>query len=110
MALVTNFLFQGLSGKVGNVVFKQRRGKTYVEPMPVYNKDRILTQKELDVRAKFAKAVAYARKAMSDPVLHEVYKKQAYRNKTAYGIAFRHACYYLTIFLIGELHLPKTQL
>ncbi len=91
MALVTSFLFQGLSGKLGNVVFKQRRGKTYVDPMPVYNKDRIPTRKELDVRAKFSVAVSYARKALTDPVMHAFYKKRSNRNKTAFGIAFRHA-------------------
>jgi hypothetical protein len=91
MALVTNSLLQGLRGKVGNQVYKQRRGKTYVEALPVYNKDRIPTKNELDARANFKKSVAYARKAMADPKLEKIYKKSAYRKKTAYSIAFRHA-------------------
>jgi hypothetical protein len=91
MALVTSVLLQGVRGKFGDKVFRQRNGKTHVDPMPVFNPDRIPTKKELDVRAKFAASVAYARKAMADPGTKEVYQKKAYRKKTAYGIAFRHA-------------------
>jgi hypothetical protein len=91
MALVTSLLFQGVRGRFGNVVFKQRRGKTYIEPIPVYNKDRIPTQKEMRVREDFAMAVSYARKVLTTPELREIYKKKAYRKKTVFGIAFRHA-------------------
>jgi hypothetical protein len=91
MALVKSVLLQSLSGKFGNMVFKQRNGKTYVYPMPVFDKDRIPTQREKSVRAKFTRAVAYAKKVLASAELMAIYKHKVYGKKTMYGVAFRHS-------------------
>ncbi len=52
MARISNGIFKGLSGKVGNVVFRTRNGKTFVSALPERSK-RKPTDRELAVRFKF---------------------------------------------------------
>jgi hypothetical protein len=93
MALVKNVLLKGIRGKVGDKVYREIRGKTFVQAAPVYNKNRIPSQNELETRAKFSKATAFARKAMVTPELRVIYEqaKKVYRGMTAFGIAVRNA-------------------
>jgi hypothetical protein len=53
MARVTEGLFQGVHGKLGNFVFRRMNGKTFLSKRPVFRK-RKPTERELFSRKKFA--------------------------------------------------------
>ncbi len=53
-----------MSGKVGQVVVKRRDGKYYVATPPIHTKPP--TEKQLEHREKFAKAIRYAKMATDE--------------------------------------------
>jgi hypothetical protein len=76
MAIVTNNIaVEGLSGKMGNLVFRQLNGKTIVQAAPVrkapYNKAQLKQQN------RFKEAMAYARVLLADPIVKAKYKAKA---------------------------------
>lgn len=93
MALVRSVLLQGARWKIGDKVYRQIRGKTFVQAAPLYNKNRIPSQLELETRAKFSKATAFARKVMVTWELREIYEKakKVNRGMTTFGLAVRNA-------------------
>ncbi|MCO4305008.1 hypothetical protein [Riemerella anatipestifer] len=83
-----NIITHGLSGKVGDlIIFSQRNGKTIVSKVP-QKADRNST-KQLEHQQKFQKAVLYAKNALLDPSLKEVYTTEAAKKDgiTPYNIA-----------------------
>ena len=83
-----NYVTKGLSGKIGkDLVFKLNKfGKTYTSDPP----DRsnvISTKRQNKLRNNFAKAVAYAKSVLKDPVKAEKY--QSADNKSLYVRAMK---------------------
>ncbi len=62
MARVTG-IFQGVRGKLGNVVFRTRNGKTFLCKSPVFRK-RKLTERQSTTRTKFAFTIAFVKSLM----------------------------------------------
>src|SRR5215831_2366790 len=72
-----NVVTHGLSGTVGNLlVFAQRAGKTVVRNFPRAS-DIGPTPNQEAIRAKFKKAVKYAKTALADPALKKMYADKA---------------------------------
>jgi hypothetical protein len=69
-----NNLVGRVSGKVGNVVFRQIRGKTVVANLPTRKGQFKPSQKQSEVMNRFTKASQYAREAMIDPARQLQYK------------------------------------
>jgi hypothetical protein len=90
-----NVITFGLSGKLGDlVVFRQRAGQTIVSKVPERSKNVSLTQKEQ--RKRFQQATIYAKTAIDNPLIGELYDATARKKKgiTAYNVAvadFYHA-------------------
>jgi hypothetical protein len=92
MAIVRNNpLLKGISGSIGKrITFRQLGGQTvmskYRGPSSVPPTDA-----QLSVRGRFAKAVAYARKAKKDEILVPLYQAAASAGHSAYHLALRDA-------------------
>ena len=72
----SNYAITGLSGKVGKVfVFRQRGGETIVATPPSHTKAPSASQKAQQER--FVRASAYAKNALQDPVLKDLYTAEA---------------------------------
>ena len=83
-----NYVTRGLSGKIGkDLVFKLNKfGETYTSKPP----DRsnvVSTKRQKKLRNNFAKAVAYAKSVLKDPVKAEKYQKGD--NKSLYVMAMK---------------------
>lgn len=82
-----NYVVQGSSGKIGDLIYKTNKfGLTYTSRRP----DRsnvISTKAQNKMRNNFAKAVAYAKSVLQDPVKAEQY--QAVNNKSLYITAMK---------------------
>ena len=90
MAIIqNNHLLAGLSGKVGNFVLKQVKGKTIMCAVP--NKSNVKASKRQKAnRQRFKKAVAYAKAINDDPQQHTLYlKKLKNKSDTVYRFAMR---------------------
>ena len=82
-----NYVVQGLTGKIGKLVFKtNRRGLTYT-CLPPDRRNVISTKGQKKLRNNFAKAVAYAKSVVQDPVKAENY--QSGKNKSLYITAMK---------------------
>lgn len=81
-----NFLSEGTSGKIGDVVFYQRYGKTFMRKAPgSYNK--VATARQAMARARFVEAHKFAQGIINDPVLKAAYHKKAKGHCYAYNKA-----------------------
>ena len=79
-------LLQGCSGKIGNLVFYQLHGKTFVRKAAGgYNK--IATPKQAAVRSTFEAAQLFAKTIINDPVLKAIYQAKAVPPQNAYTMA-----------------------
>src|SRR5437762_2183452 len=77
MSIVTlNPILEGLRGKVGDLVFRQRENQTVVarRPAQVHQPN---TPAQLAVREKFRQAAAYAKVAFANPAIRAVYAPKA---------------------------------
>ena len=64
-----NPTIQGISGKIGNLVFRAMPdGSTYVSGVPNFDK-RKFSQGQKDHQSRFKRAVAYARAGRQSPSL-----------------------------------------
>jgi len=70
--LKTNPLGQ-LSGRVGNIVFRNVNGKTIISQRPVYS-EHPLSSKEKLRRSKFTTAVRFAKEVNQHPLLHQIWE------------------------------------
>jgi hypothetical protein len=76
MAVVRmNDLVEGLSGKVGNIIFRTYRGKTYASSRPRKRKKQ--SEQQRSNREKFKLATQYAKSMMNDPDMKAYYKRIA---------------------------------
>jgi len=76
-AVTHNIILQGISGKLGNIVVRQLKGKTIVQAAPI--RKAPATPGELANRETFKKAVAYAKEARQDSAVWEIYTTEAKR-------------------------------
>ncbi len=68
-----NYVTHGISGKIGDKVFKYNKfGKTYISDPPDFS-NVIPTKRQKKFRNNFAKAVAYAKSVLKDPIKAEKY-------------------------------------
>jgi len=93
MARITqNALVKGARGNVGKQFVYKKRGKnTHIALMPTIDKTAVPTEKQVQVRDKFADASAYATGAMASPELKAEYDRKAPSGKTGHNLAFRDA-------------------
>src|ERR1700748_2003764 len=68
-----NYVLQGLSGKIGKVVFKTRKSGLTHTSLPPDRRNVISTKDQKKLRNNFAKAVAYAKSVLKDPGKAEKY-------------------------------------
>jgi len=79
--------FNGISGLVGPVVFKQYGDKTVITARPSTRKKRSIIQKENSSLFKYA--VAYAKSIIGDPKKKAEYAKKLKKNASVYHAAIR---------------------
>jgi len=86
MKVEDNVLLEGLSGKINGWIYYQRFGKTFIRKASgSYNK--IPTEKQAVVRARFTEAHHFAQSVINDPVRKAQYEKKAKGLCTAYSMA-----------------------
>ncbi len=87
MAIASNFITQGLSGKLGkDLVFKKYKGKTVISKFP--DMENIVPSAVQKVqRSKFAEAVAYAKAINDDPIQKAAYLKKIPKGKKVFNFA-----------------------
>lgn len=71
-----NGFLDQVRGRFGNIVFKRRDGATFISRPPAPS-TAAPTAAQLAVRERFRLAAAYARAALSDPVLRPFYEQRA---------------------------------
>jgi hypothetical protein len=82
-----NYVISGLSGTVGQLLtFRNRGGKTIVQK---YRRPTNIppTEKLQSVRMNFASCIAYAKKAIKNPVVKAAYQAAAKDGQTAFNVA-----------------------
>jgi hypothetical protein len=80
-----NVITYGLSGKVDDIlIFRQRDGQTIVAKVP--NQSKTLSEEQIKIRKRFQRATIYAKGAIADPELKELYEAETKKQKgmTAY--------------------------
>ena len=86
MAIVkNNNITKALSGRVGNLIFRQRNGKTVVYALPRSYPPPTLQQQTR--RQLFAKAVLLAKQAISDKKQNAFFKHMARKGQSTYHAA-----------------------
>ncbi len=82
-----NYVVKGTAGAVGDLlVFRQRGGKTFISKFPRPSSVPP-TEKLKSVRAAFATCIAYAKKAVKDPVKKALYQSKVVGGQTAFNKA-----------------------
>ena len=81
-----NIVTQGLSGKIGTLVYRQRAGKT-VATAAIDEWTHEGTPEQHVRRTKFQQAVLYGQKVNADPSAKQEYKGAAREGQSAYNIA-----------------------
>ena len=79
----TSILYHGMSGRIGNLVFYQKNGNTFVRPRPSKSKNPP-TPARLRKQEKFKRAHAFAHNVINDPELKAVYDARAKPGSCAY--------------------------
>ena len=84
----SNLATEGLSGQVGNFVFRRRKadGKVFVSVHPSEQEGEP-TEAQLKVRSKFQEAVIYGKSALADPATKAIYTEKTAPGKSAYNVA-----------------------
>jgi hypothetical protein len=80
-----NIVTKGLSGRIDELVFRQRFGQTVVTRNPRVSRDP--TDAQLDLRSRFRQAAAYAKAAVSDAATKVFYGSKAKKGQSAYNVA-----------------------
>ena len=84
----SNLATEGLSGQVGNLVFRRRKGdgKVFVSVHPSAH-EGAPSEAQLKVNTKFQEAVIYGKSVLADPVSKSLYSEKAGVGQSAYNIA-----------------------
>jgi hypothetical protein len=70
-----NPMFEGVSGAIGDLIFREVRGRTVISRRPIFASE--LTENQIQHRERFNQAVAYSRSALADPDLRPMYEAGA---------------------------------
>ena len=83
-----NIATEGLSGKVGNFVFRRRKSddKIFVSRTPVGSEEEPSEARKA-VQRKFQRAIAYGKSAMADPATKALYAAKATGGRSAFNVA-----------------------
>ncbi|MBC7616416.1 MAG: hypothetical protein H7202_10140 [Pedobacter sp.] len=81
-----NIVTETLSGKVGNVIFKNYGDKTVISRYPDMSKV-VKTEKQIDNQYQFKAAQAYAKSILSDPERKKAFSKTIPKGKIVYHAA-----------------------
>ncbi len=81
-----NIVTETLSGKVGNVIFKNYSNKTVISRYPDMSKV-VKSDKQLQNQEQFAAAHAYAKRIISDPAKKLAFMKTIPKGKMVYHAA-----------------------
>ena len=83
-----NIATEGLSGKVGNFVFRRRKSddKIFVSRTPVGFEDEPSEARKA-VQRKFQRAIAYGKSAIADPATKALYAAKATEGRSAFNVA-----------------------
>jgi hypothetical protein len=86
-----NYVVMGLSGKIGKLIFKTKKsGLTYTS-LPPDRRNVVSTKNQKKLRNNFAKAVAYAKSVLNDPLKAEPYRSR--KNNSLYITALKDYLY-----------------
>lgn len=80
-----NIVTHGLSGRIDELVFRQRFGQTVVTTH--HRSSRKPSDAQLNLRSRFRQAAAYAKAAVSDGATKLFYSLRAKEGQTAYNVA-----------------------
>lgn len=78
-------LIKGLTGKYGNLVFRQVKGRTVIAKAPSAYPPPTEIQKSR--QSLFRNTTAYARQLLADPVVKEAYQAKAKPRQSAFNVA-----------------------
>lgn len=84
----SNLATEGLSGQVGNLVFRRRKGdgKVFVSVHPAAREGEP-SEAQQRVNSKFQEAVLYGKSIIADPETKALYGEKAIPGQSAYNIA-----------------------
>ena len=100
-----NLVTTGLSGKLGKqIVFRLWSGTTFLAKAPVTNQSSLKNEVHIKNMLRFKEAVRYAKKAMDDPELKQIYKSRCKERQTAYARAIQD---FYDVPDIGEIDLSN---
>jgi hypothetical protein len=86
MKLKGSIIFDGASGKFGNIVFRQVNGKTFISKRPA--KPGKISPAQQKQRERFSEAAAYAREQIRDQATRDEYARGINDHKhSAYAVA-----------------------
>jgi len=88
MAILKNILFTELSGRIGDIVFKQYKQGVVISKVADMSNVKA-TAKQKKARKEFAAAVAYARKISLDPALRKAFARKIGKNESVYHSAIK---------------------
>src|SRR4051812_487629 len=78
-----------VSGQVGNLIFRNVRGRTFISSAPVHRRIKP-TPAQLESRERFQQAASYGRMALADPVRRAFYTQLAVtKNKPIFALAIQ---------------------
>ena len=83
----TNIITHGYHGKVGDQFVLRSQGSKSVIAAKPDRSNVVLTQAQKDQCRRFTGAVQYAKNALLDPNLKQIYESRATKDKTAFNIA-----------------------
>jgi len=73
-------MLDNFRGRIGDLIFRQFRGKTVVSQAPDYSRRRRSARQKASSR-QFAAAVRHAGKVLADPVQRAAYARRAARSQ-----------------------------
>lgn len=83
-----NVVTHGVTGKIGDLLqFRQRHGRTIIAKIAA--RSNTVTTAQQMVRDKFRLAAVYAKSAMKDPALKELYKLRAVGEISSFNLALK---------------------
>jgi hypothetical protein len=87
MAITHNMIMKDSSGKIGDVVFRRRNGKTFICRRPNTSRAKRSSPAQQSVVSRFKAAVLFARTILKNPVIRKLYKAKAKPGQSAYNRA-----------------------
>ncbi|MEP6677073.1 MAG: hypothetical protein ABJA78_18060 [Ferruginibacter sp.] len=82
-----NWLLQGCSGRIQNLVYYQRNGKTFVRSASTKGYNKKPTEAQARFRLLFIRATEFAKIIIANPQLKASYAKRAIPPQNAYNLA-----------------------